>query len=116
MELTSFNGGASEFGVFFGWLKSLSNESLILFSSNILFLAVRILTLSAVSLSSVSVCLSLVRTSPNSILDCSFWKEDGDMGTVDFFFGLAFVPVMLQFSEDGHGCGISGLGEGSAGG
>ena len=85
-EGTSINSpvacvGDEEFDEEESLLKSFSYASLRRLPSKSLFLAANISLLSFDCLRSVSVCLSLVLTSPSSILVCSFWKDLGDTGT-----------------------------------
>ena len=77
------------------FVKSLSTASSSLLFSNSLCLASKTSFISLVVFSSVSVCFSLVLTRPSSILDCSCWKEFGEVGIGDFF--LVFLGIL--FSE-----------------
>ena len=81
-------------------LKSFSYASLRRFPSKSLFLAARISLLSLVCLRSASVCLSLVLTSPSSILVCSCWKEFGETGIGGAFLTFCFF-VFSETSFDG---------------
>ena len=73
--------GDEEFDEEESLLNSFSYASLRRLPSKSLFLAASISLLSFDCLRSVSACLSLVLTSPSSILVCSFWKDLGDTGT-----------------------------------
>ena len=55
--------------------------------------------MSSVSFSVVSVCLSLVLTSPSSILVCSCWKAVGETGIVCFFFDLLAGLDIIIFPD-----------------